>query len=652
MILNFYFKFRRGLLFTKIKICLTSPLTVLVILLFTLQVNANSGYAQRVTIEEKTVHLSQLFSMLEKQTGYLFFYDKTVLDKTAPVSISVKRASIDQVLDACLAPNELTYAIIKNTIVIREARRGEHPLSKPTEILSADLSTVIRGRVQNKQGKPVQGATVLVVGTKIGTSTDNEGRFSLTLPDNSNVVLEISSIGYQKMRVEASGKGIVEVVLEEDVAGLGDVVVVGYGTQRRKDLTGAIVSVKTGAIQQTPVSSIDQGLVGRAAGVLVTQTSGMPGATASIRIRGASSLQGGNEPLYVIDGVPVYSGQGFGETGGKVKMSALATINPNDIESIEVLKDASATAIYGSRAANGVVLVTTKSGKSGNDVIAFDSYYGVQSIVKKIKVMNGSEYARLVNEAYTNDKLTAPYSEEFISKIPNGGKGTDWQDEVYRRAPMQSYQLSFSGGDAKTTYASSLSYLDQQGIIINSGMSRYSGRLNFTRKMTEKFKVSNHLSFSRNIANMAQTDVGGEGGIPTGALKFNPILPVYSNEDLKIYTPVNVPGALYPNPVATARERKQKNNTTRVLGDISGELEIVKDLKAKVLLGLDYFMNKAGTYVPSNIYQSSGVADGSISDVMYTNWLNENTLTYSKVWPEQHFKRINKSYCLRHLQAL
>ena len=239
----------------------------------------------------------------------------------------------------------------------------------------------------------------------------------------------------------------------EDSKTIDEVVVIGYGSVKKSNLTGAVSSVKTTEIQQTPMTSIDQGLVGRASGVQVTQTSGMPGAVASIRVRGSSSLQGGNEPLYVIDGFPVYSGTGFGSTGGNTQISGLSTVNPSDIESIEILKDASATAIYGARAANGVVLITTKSGKKGRDIITFESSFGVQNVAKTIDVMNAQEYAALVNEAYTNDGLDAPYNTTQLGEIAKLGNGTNWQDEIFRPAMIQSYQLTFSGGDNKTTYA-------------------------------------------------------------------------------------------------------------------------------------------------------------------------------------------------------
>jgi len=591
-----------------------------------LQVGAR-GYAQNISLNENDASLEQVFNHIKKQSGYTFWYEDDLLKKAKKVSINVNNVPLASALDACFHGQPLTYSIIGKIVVVKDRPAHETALAAAKAIAIPPVN--IQGQITNDRGEPLAGATVTERGTNNSATTNEKGNFTINVTD-ARAILMISYVGYESKEIAVGNRTSITVALAQTNTSLTDVVVVGYGKQKRSDLTGAITSVKTAELQQTPISSIDQGLVGRASGVMVTQTSGMPGATASIRIRGASSLQGGNEPLYVIDGVPVYSGSGFGETGGNTRMSALATINPNDIERIEILKDASATAIYGSRAANGVILVTTKSGKNGRDVVSYDAYYGVQSVVKKIAVMDATNYANLVNEAYANDGLPQPYSADFISKISNGGKGTDWQGEIFRSAPIQNHQLSFSGGDEKSTYAASLNYLDQQGIIINSWLKRYSGRINFSRKMGEKFRMTSHLSLSRNSSNSVETDAGGESGVITAALKFNPILPVYANKDLGVYTQVNVPGNLYPNPVATALEMKRLNNTTRMLGDFSGEYEIVKDLKAKVLFGIDYFMNKSSRYTPSTIYQSNGVASAFISDAMYTNWLNENTLTYSK----------------------
>ena len=384
------------------------------------------------------------------------------------------------------------------------------------------------------------------------------------------------------------------------------------------------------------MTSIDQGLVGRASGVQVTQTSGMPGAVASIRVRGSSSLQGGNEPLYVIDGFPVYSGTGFGSTGGNTQISGLSTVNPSDIESIEILKDASATAIYGARAANGVVLITTKSGKKGRDIITFESSFGVQNVAKTIDVMNAQEYAALVNEAYTNDGLDAPYNTTQLGEIAKLGNGTNWQDEIFRPAMIQSYQLTFSGGDNKTTYAISGGYFDQKGVIINSDFKRYSLRLNLDRQIFNTLKVGTHMSGTHTISRTSATDVGGRDGVVNGALKMNPIQSVYANEETGEYTPTNDPGLLIPNPVATAKEEIYNNATTRVLGDVYAEWEFLKDLKLKVSLGMDIMYLKQNKYTPSNIYQSLGIASAKVGVNRSINWLNENILTWNKTFKDIH----------------
>ncbi|MDR1115652.1 MAG: TonB-dependent receptor, partial [Tannerella sp.] len=431
------------------------------------------------------------------------------------------------------------------------------------------------------------------------------------------------------------GKPLI-IKLVEDTKALNEIVIVGYGTVKKSDLTGSVSSIKTTEIQQTPMVSIDQGLVGRASGVQVIQTSGMPGATASIRVRGSSSLQGGNEPLYVIDGFPVYSGGGFGNTGGKSSLSGLSTVNPSDIESIEVLKDASATAIYGARAANGVVLITTKSGKKGSDVISFESSFGFSNVVKKIDVLNAAEYVQLVNEAYTNDGLKAYYDDAAVAEIMRMGKGTDWQDEVFRQGTSQNYQLTFSGGDAKTQYAISGNYFTQDGIVISSDFERYSLRINFDRHILDNFTVGTHLSASHTISNSVATETGGEGGVVTGAIKMNPIMPVYADEQTGVYTQVNTPGTLVPNPVATAKERKFNNAASRLLGDIYMEWEMLKDLKLKVSLGTDVMFIKNNLYLPSTIYQSGGRATAEVAVRRTINWLNENTLTWNKVFAEDH----------------
>ena len=496
----------------------------------------------------------------------------------------------------------------------------------------------------DEKNEPIIGANVVVKGSTTGTITDMDGNFTLEVPDQATLL--VSYIGYTPKEVAVKNQNNLSIMMIEDSKTIDEVVVIGYGSVKKSNLTGAVSSVKTTEIQQTPMTSIDQGLVGRASGVQVTQTSGMPGAVASIRVRGSSSLQGGNEPLYVIDGFPVYSGTGFGSTGGNTQISGLSTVNPSDIESIEILKDASATAIYGARAANGVVLITTKSGKKGRDIITFESSFGVQNVAKTIDVMNAQEYAALVNEAYTNDGLDAPYNTTQLGEIAKLGNGTNWQDEIFRPAMIQSYQLTFSGGDNKTTYAISGGYFDQKGVIINSDFKRYSLRLNLDRQIFNTLKVGTHMSGTHTISRTSATDVGGRDGVVNGALKMNPIQSVYANEETGEYTPTNDPGLLIPNPVATAKEEIYNNATTRVLGDVYAEWEFLKDLKLKVSLGMDIMYLKQNKYTPSNIYQSLGIASAKVGVNRSINWLNENILTWNKTFKDIHSLNILGGFTL------
>ena len=494
--------------------------------------------------------------------------------------------------------------------------------------------------VDARTQEPIIGAVVSIKGFKgnvSGAVTDLNGNFSLEVK-NTPVTIVASYTGYNNEEVEIYEvtDDKIQIDLKENLNGLNEVVVIGYGSVSRKALTGAISSIDAGALQRTPIISVDQGLAGKAAGVQVVQSSGMPGAIASITVRGASSLQGGNEPLYIIDGFPIYSGTGFGETGGKAQLSGLSTLNPSDIESVEILKDAASTAIYGARAANGVVLVTTKNGKKGQDVISFNTYWGWSNVAKKLDVMKAQEYADLVNEARTNDGLEPYYSENDLEKISKLGNGTDWQNEIFRTGISQSYQLEFSGGDEKSQYSISGNYTDQSGNIINTNLKRYTGLVNLTRKLRKNFEIGLHATGSYMINQMVPTDVGSNGGVVCAAVEMNPILSVYNDETTHTYTELNIPGEQIANPVATANEEKIINKTSRVIANIYGKWEIIPNLELKVSGGADIFYNKSYNYIPSTIYESGGTATATIGVTKTVNWLNENTLTWRHSFNKYH----------------
>jgi TonB-dependent SusC/RagA subfamily outer membrane receptor len=471
----------------------------------------NTSHMRKNTRAEKPVALKEFLSALERKYGvhFAFSSNRVKMDQYRLYYQPVEDGDLEEILEVVLSKLDLSFEKIDDryyVISLREKMRSGtgntlrhsvgndwYSLALPANLGYATPKTNFRNLFQGIQpitvtgkvtsaedGEALPGVNVIVKGTSTGAVTDMEGKYRITAP-NDNDILVFSFIGFTKQEIAINGRTSINVALEVDVQSLSEVIVVGYGAVKKSDLTGSVSSVKMEDLKGIPLTSIDQGLGGRASGVMVTQTSGMPGAVASIRIRGSSSLQGGNEPLYVIDGFPVYSGDGFGNTGGNARMSGLSTVNPSDIESIEILKDASATAIYGARAANGVVLITTKTGKKGRDNISFESYYGVQKVVNTIELMDAQQYAALVNEAYTNDGMPAIYSQDDLAAISKLGKGTDWQDELFRVAPQQNYQLSFSGGDDKTVYALSGNFFKQDGIVLNSAFKRYSYRLNLER---------------------------------------------------------------------------------------------------------------------------------------------------------------------------
>lgn len=531
--------------FHKIVNIMRLSLVLCMLTIFCASATVSYSQVNEISLHLEDATLEQALEAIKQQSEYSFWYRNDEINLGRKVSVNINNQNIANVLDRLLATQGLAYTINEKHIVIYKTNeKASHPIITNNK--------KITGKVTDEKNEPIIGANVVVKGSTTGTITDMDGNFTLEVPDQATLL--VSYIGYTPKEVAVKNQNNLSIMMIEDSKTIDEVVVIGYGSVKKSNLTGAVSSVKTTEIQQTPMTSIDQGLVGRASGVQVTQTSGMPGAVASIRVRGSSSLQGGNEPLYVIDGFPVYSGTGFGSTGGNTQISGLSTVNPSDIESIEILKDASATAIYGARAANGVVLITTKSGKKGRDIITFESSFGVQNVAKTIDVMNAQEYAALVNEAYTNDGLDAPYNTTQLGEIAKLGNGTNWQDEIFRPAMIQSYQLTFSGGDNKTTYAISGGYFDQKGVIINSDFKRYSLRLNLDRQIFNTLKVGTHMSGTHTISRTSATDVGGRDGVVNGALKMNPIQSVYANEETGEYTPTNDPGLLIPNPVATAKE--------------------------------------------------------------------------------------------------
>lgn len=489
----------------------------------------------------------------------------------------------------------------------------------------------ISGKVVSGEGEALPGVNVIIKGQTAGTVTDADGNYRLNVPDASTVLV-FSFIGFSQAEMTVGNQSVINVTLTPSLETLSEVVVIGYGTVKKSDLTGSVSSVKAEELRAVPATSFDQALQGRAAGVQVMQTSGQPGAEASIRIRGVSSITAGNEPLYVIDGMLVNSNSGDVTAGGGVGVNAprigpLAAINPNDIESIEILKDASATAIYGSRGTNGVILITTKRGVRGSNNVDFETYYAVQEPAQKIDLLNARQFAELVNEA----KVNAGQIPLYVNP-ENLGRGTDWQEEIFRNAPMKNYQLTFSGGDDKTQYVVSGGYFDQEGIVLNTDFERYSFRTNLQRNISKKFTVGTNLTYSLTRGRSINTGLQFiNPGVVGAALGMNPVLPVYDASREGGYTYENDRGTVIGNPVAEAAEHSAFSTSARILGNLEARYKIFDALEFKTSFGVDGVTAKDRSFAPRWLKAAQGsLGEAGIATLEAFTWLNENTLTFDK----------------------
>lgn len=478
---------------------------------------------------------------------------------------------------------------------------------------------LVTGKViSSYNSEPLIGATVAIKNTNKGTITDVEGKFTLKAAEGA--VLSISYIGYHTREITVGSAADLTVTLDPDLQTLSEVVVVGYGTQEKKDVTGAISSIKLEEIEGVPFQSVDQVLQGRAAGVFFVQSSGMPGAGASVRIRGGNSINGSNEPLYVIDGIPISAG-----VSSSSSLNPLNTINPNDIASIEVLKDASATAIYGSRGGNGVVLITTRRGRTGEARVNFNAYYGMQEEINRYELLNAKQFETLANEASMAEGGPLIYDPE-LNPI-----STDWQDALFRDyARVQNYNLSITGGDEKTQYITSFDYYDQEGIIHSSDLERFSYRLNIDKKINEKIKVGNSLTASYIVTNRVNS------ASLFSMLTTAPNLPIKQADGS--YTRYNNQGIGFNNPVALLNDYTNLNKKFRAIGNVFASAELAKGLTFRSSWGLDLIYSKNDTYIPQTVYSGSLVGgDGAVSMNQNFTWINENTLTYKKKVNEHQF---------------
>lgn len=502
-----------------------------------------------------------------------------------------------------------------------------------TPTIMAQNSFKITGRVIDERNVPIIGVTIIEVGTDKGVVTDNDGSFAMNVSPNGQ--LKISYVGYETQLVSVNNKSDFLITLKESLSLLEELVIIGYGTVRKSDLTGSVSSIKADDVKSSQSTTIDQALQGKAAGVEITQMSGKPGSETSIRIRGTTSINAGNEPLYVVDGILINSDGGDISVGGTrgPRISPLSSLNPNDIESIEILKDASSTAMYGSRGSNGVILITTKRGKLGKPLVSLDVIYGTQRVTKKIDLLNAADFANLVNDA----KLNANQTPVYVNP-KNLGVGTDWQEEVLRSAPVGNYQINVAGGAEKIKYSLTGSFFDQKGIIINTDFKRYAFRSNIDVNITDRISIGNSMSYSITNSSGVLTNAGQiVPGVISSALLFNPILPVYNDAERGGYTLENDRGKVLGNPYAEAVEYNSITKLTRTLGNVYIKYKIIPSLEFKTSFSIDEFNNEESSYGPSFLKRAlASNGEASLGKTNGLTWLFENTLNYNNEFGENH----------------
>ena len=586
---------------------------------------AKDGSAQNKKLEEillsvklEDVTLKQALKTIGKETDFHFAYNNYTFNENLRVSAEANNESLADLLGRISKTANVRFKRVNDIIYVKKHLYQEPAVEEFVEIIPVQQK--ITGRVSAiDSNEPLPGVSILIKGTTTGTTTDIDGYYSLTCA--SGDILQFSYIGFITKEVEVNSQTELNVQLDADLEQLEEVVVVGYGSVKKTDLTGSVTSITKDELTSLPVNDVQQIMAGRAPGVQVIQNSHSPGGGLSVRIRGANSVLGGNEPLYVVDGF-------IGSIG-------LNSINPNDIESIEILKDASATAIYGSRGANGVVIVTTKRGSKNQDQINFDAYYGFQKIINKIDMMNARQFAEIANAKVMNDGGTeVPFPD--LNNLPYD---TDWQDEIFRVAPIQNYSLSFAGGDDKTQYLISANYFDQVGIVENTDFGRGSIRANIDKKIG-KFKISNSFQATRIIEN--DLPEGQDKGPIAGALAAYPTRPVmedgaFAQMDITEYSGFSDP---IPNPVAEITQRQRELKTSRLFDMIYGEYEVIPGLKAKVSLGVSYSNSRRDNYTKRTIPNSSVNGIAYINNSESFDILNENTLSYFKEFGEHSINAV------------
>jgi TonB-linked SusC/RagA family outer membrane protein len=586
------------------KLILTMKLTVFILFLTLMQVSATVySQATKFSFRAENKQVVEVLQQIEENSDFRFFFLREQVDVERKVTVTAREATVEQILDELFRGEPVSYEFANEALIV--LTRSDNPLGSINSYITETMQQpAVSGTVTDSGGQPLPGVTVVVKGTTRGTVTNADGNYSLTnIPEDAT--LQFSFVGMRTQEITIGEQTTINVTMEEETIGIEEVVAIGYGSIKKSDLTGAVSQVKSKDIAAYPSINMTQALQGRTAGVQIQSNNGEPGSSYKVRIRGATSINSSSDPLYVVDGFP----------GGYAPPA-------EDIESIEILKDASATAIYGSRGANGVILITTKRGSKGEAIVELNSSYSFQTAINKLDLLNKDQFTDYITEI-----SPTALDGQLI------GPGTDWQDEIFRNGGVQNYQLSFKGGSEQLKYYISGIAYDHKGIVLNSNHKRYSVTGNFDLNISEKFCLGSNFFLSRTQHDGIRTqENGGSTGVVTAAFQMEPTLPVY--DDNGDYT-ISFLGDPNDNPVALAEELKSQYVDDIMQANFFGEYDLLKDLKLKVVLGATTGNNRSGGYTSTSLMSGNAIGgaanlDGSKS----TNLINENYLTYTKSFGE------------------
>ncbi|MEI3798771.1 MULTISPECIES: TonB-dependent receptor [unclassified Chitinophaga] len=577
--------------------------TAVLLLAGVLQVSANAKGQGTITLRLKETEIAKVLSSIEKQGEYRFLYNNALKDIRKKVDVDVTNTRLADLMSEILNNTGLKYKVIENNLVVIMANTGE----------LQDIK--ITGKVTSKDGNtPVPGATISIKGTSRGTVTGVDGTYTLTVPENATLL--VSFIGFTSQEVPVNSRSVINISLVESVSMVEQVVVVGYGVQRKVDVTGAISQIKGEEINKQPINNAVSALQGKVPGVTITNM-GKPGAAPEIKIRGTGTIYGSANPLYVVDGV-WYDDINF--------------LNPADIENMSILKDASSEAIYGIRAANGVVLITTKKGKSGKPVVNYNGYVGYQKVTNEVKMADASQYATLVNELQERNENKPP----LFDDPSQFGRGTDWYHQTLRNALVTNHQLSVSGGSEKSTYNFSIGYLHQQGLVNTNDFTRYTARLQNDFQVFEPLKIGYTVTASANKSNDVPDFIWRQ------LYSAGPVVPVhYADGTYGDPNDYNLGEGANFNPQATLDFFNQFTKKQTVTGSLYADLRFAKHFTFHTSIGGEYGENLMRNYVPvfaATIAQRATNSKLTRENTDTRNWIVENTLTYQNKFKDHDLR--------------